>query len=643
VKTAVLNPELGNLGYVRVNKDPEDIEVTDIDDTAYPLPELYDNVPVGKVDGTPSIWTAEDIGLTYVEIPSSYLATNDFPASVLNIGKQNTHALKVALEDENCVGVKLDRVYYLYVNNGGNVKGTVSDYNRVVIPRDFIIDGEVNGEAVGGFCVFRVFAYVKASLKMNKCVVRKIKSDEYPVFWVDCSAGVDQLVLKDCVYTTGNDNPFYNGYYLNFANRAFYDSNYVLSEDNYLNHLYIDGCVCENGGQSFLHTSCARIDSSCRIINNTFEGIQNGEWICFTKDTANKPYGKQGSYCSCPMFIVNNTVTGKNDVVRSKVSSTYYTPLLIITSVLYCLHNNFSNFIGGTRYSKDSNDVVTANSIAVYDIYYFGSKLYYANNKIRNFAHITSRASIGAGITKAKGSYLPSGLVQHHHIPFVRYYKYNEYLNIEQDIAVIWNNRTYASDVIQEELDADDLVVLKEEIGFKFFGLSWGYGSTVGKSRIPLKAYVFSNNIINVGDGPIFCDTFGDYVISAESIEIEGNTFTAKNVVSNTYSAPNAAFTNRWLFPIFIAKYYTDTQLTSLVLKNNIFNVPSHDIHFFMAKYNSTENSTAYGTLLPPAEADINDIGNNTCPASSSILIKRYDIKGGAGSSASYKDYGSSY
>ena len=145
-----------------------------------------------------------------------------------------------------------------------------------------------------------------------------------------------------------------------------------------------------------------------------------------------------------------------------------------------------------------------------------------------------------------------------------------------------------------------------------------------------LKQFIFSNNVLNVGNGAITTDTFPNYAITAESVEIEGNTITAKNIPSDTYNAPGVSPSARWrwLFPIYIDKYYNDVEHTSLKIKNNIFNIVGHAIHFFMAKYNSKLNDSRYGTLLPPAEAEINDISGNTCSASSSILIKRFDIQG---------------
>ena len=602
--TAPFDRHVGNPGVFKFNKDPEDITVEDVRN-ACELPSLFDDVadediPVGLgVDSEiPHIWTAEEIGLKEGD--------NDTAA------KANVTAMKNALAHENCVGFKLDKLYSVRLTNLMNqisVPEKVQATN-IIIPRNFIIDGEVDGEAIGGLIVRNghgnVF-YTEHSLILRKFQILTYRVGSSASVFINTVNGIDKLEVDGCVfdgYGSYKDKCNYNIclYSDGSADHCPHDENWVPTQEYCINHIYVHDCKC-NGSHliyitgnvevltttnsdgstktSTVYVPCARVVKSFRIVGNEITNIK-GNGINWASGNDGKVYGDMMGYMSCPMYVAGNLFRGQDGLYRN--NGWYYDGLMAEISAVYALHNTFENFISGANEA----DGKYGDGIATYDMYFNGQKLYYANNTVSNVVKLRIGSTGASGVLKAKGCNInnrmfddPSVKNASLHTNVIRYYKRNQFLLDTDYIRSVWENRTpLTSQACIEEEDKitaalEDVMLIRLD--------------TYNNKEIPVDVFTFSDNLVDAGDGCI-CGSVNSAQWFATKAIFDNNVFKAKKMSSkewgnNADSGKIVSYT--WLFPMKFSTYYGDTMLR---IKDNKFHVGENlNVQFLLSRHTNSE------------------------------------------------------
>ncbi len=590
----------GNPGAFTLEGPPENV-TADMVRNAYAIPSLYPETITGPAYpagpayvGTPHLWTAEEVGLQ--------------EGATDAIGTSNVEQVKAALADETCIGFKLDRQYRLNVPFAGDSATTPNSYvngasgngGSIVIPRDFIIDGEVDGQAVGGFVSGQHWSayttgkgnlfYTEHSLCLRKVhtTTNHTATSPHAAYYINCRRGIEQLQAVGCVFDDNNGaGRNYIGMY--FADEAPHND-WVPVETNRLSHLYIDGCV--SAGELLTNMGLAtRVDKTFRITGNTITGITGIGILSSTMNT--RTYANLMAWMSCPLWLVGNTFEGKNELVRSRAD--YYCGALIENSVLYSLHNTFANFIAG---ETDSNG--STHHVATYDQYFNGRQLYFANNTSLNIVYL-SMYKVASGYMKAKGSgYMPAGAAEDGHLPLVRYFKDNRMLLCPSAVEAVWNTRTSSGN---DDIDhGEDSLTLSEAMTI-FIDVYTG--------GTPVSDFTFSGNEVNArwsGEEGVDDPGTGNIMGSMESTRwyatrftIEGNTFLASRISSVEWGYrcnTGVPYASTWIFPLQLSP---DWGTTSLHVRGNEFHVAENEtVNFYVSRY--TQATQESGILPRPSD-----------------------------------------
>ena len=584
----------GNPGAFSVSGNPEDITIETVRN-AYTVPPLHPHAPVGsEYIGTPHIWTAAEVGL--------------LEGSTDAIGRDNVTQIEAALADETCIGFKLDKQYRLNVAFAGDsaispssyINGASGNGGSIILPRDFIIDGEVEGEAVGGFISGGHWTgyttgkgnlfYTEHSLNLRKVhtTTNHSSGSPYSAYYIDCRKGIDQLQVSGCVFDDNNHKGRnYIGMY--FADEAPH-VDWVPVETNRINHINIDGCVSE-GDLITNNALASRVVKTFRITGNTITDII-GMGVCFATKNE-RTYSGLMSWMSCPLWMVGNTFVGRNELVRS--GADYYCGALIENSVLYSLHNRFENFIAG-EYYKGAGDT---HNVATYDEYFNGRQLFFANNTSLNIVYMSMYKAL-SGCLKAKGNgYIPSDF-DDTHLPLVRYFKDNHLLLCPSDVETIWNARESSG---SDDIDHNEANLALSEVMTIFLDTYTGGHA--------LKDFTFAGNEVNaLWSGTEGTDDtgVGNIMGSMESTKwpatrftIEDNTFHASRISSVEWGyrcTTGTAYSSTWLFPLQLSPFWGTT---SLHVRNNTFHVAENEtVNLYVSRY--TQSTQQSGVLPKPSD-----------------------------------------
>ena len=488
-----------NPGDISFSKRPEEITRDDVAN-ALTLPDLFEGIPVinqtwdemllddaqfarftDPANPAPFIWTARGAKLIapsakpdYDGVDSTakntlyneqldwwreYYSSTSGSVTTQQIANYNAQRLKdienahVAIDKNttgnhpNCVGLKLDKVYPVRYTGGDPKVRVPSSWLPLCFRprRNFLIDGEVDKKAVGGFVVRYGFLATTKSLVMRKAKFQRKDEQSYYSIYIDCEEGMEQLQITDCVFEQATpDSDDINtrkghGYASNFFYVYFKDcdpwaddTGEHLINYNYLKHTLLKGNTVY--GRGFINSDLARFSNSYRAIDNTFFGggaednLDVGRpyyalkgmtksFISHTNGNADSgssytfTYANRSSYYSCPLFFVNNKFYGPERAIAKRVSSsTSNESVGLETSQAYFIGNTIRNLIvkqtlfDGGRYAESH-----FRCHADYESYMSVTKLWFVNNVIQNVAWFTHLNDNSRGIFKGKGTGIPYG------------------------------------------------------------------------------------------------------------------------------------------------------------------------------------------------------------------------------------------
>ena len=545
------NPEEGNIGTVVINKDPEDITASDVI-SALTLTPLADNLPVGmkiyEVAAEGSGQTAD----VYFK-PGNTSAAKTYNTNLL------AELCKATGDYADCAGLHLDQVYFIKRDAWVSSLSAALVDNGIPIEKDFIIDGEVNGVATGGFSTTSHFFYTRHSLNLNKAVFETTNNQGYYAFCIDAVLGIDQVIVTGCKFLTSNTA----GKHFTFVARdqSPLDQDGILVENNFVGDVLFQDNEFEGANTIFqgwskrssyfrtytqdeddgqgntipaLQNNVANVlfKNSFRFIGNTVGNALTTPMIGMgvSLGTANENAGEYDTlkaYASCPLWMAGNTFQGKKGLARAS-SSGYYTALLAEFSKVYFLHNTVCDLIVAQNVYDYTNakGVTTRTNAAyyVYDLYASVTQLFCCNNTFRNLAKLTNDHTY-FGITKGKGVCVP-GVYTAEHMPVERLYFGNEYTVNEQEITAYWNQRTYPESAGAYDytpmIDYDDTVDINNVLSIKFTSGAWS---------IPIETFLFKQNTINA---PLL-ETIANDGYGAEHFIFEDNEFNTPAVKDDVY------------------------------------------------------------------------------------------------------------
>ena len=355
------NPTEGNAGVISINKVPELITVADVRG-ALTLPSL-----IGQGQ---SLTTAADAGLQ----EGTTTAIMDANAQVLRT---------LATADNPCVGLKLDKVYYARITKSNHYN--YASGSSIVLEKDFTIDGEVNGEAVGGLVTDGSLFYTQHSLTLNKARFSSTSTRGDAMFYIDTTPGVEQLDVKGCILTSASAGANYFMFGSN-ANLSPLDGNGYAIETNCINHINIDSCQIE--GHLVMKSSGLRVVKSWRFTNNTVTGIRGaGMNIGVGPDDFSVYMG----YMSCPMYVAGNTFQGKQGIMRMRKASGYYCGLLVESASVYMLHNTIRDFVSGHSEYVNASGTTKNYNAWTYEGYFNVTQVYFCNNIVTNIMRFDTK------------------------------------------------------------------------------------------------------------------------------------------------------------------------------------------------------------------------------------------------------------
>lgn len=554
------DPTVGNKGVITINKDPEDITVADVTG-ALSLPSL-----IGQGQ---SLTTAAEAGLQ--------------EGTTNAIMDANTQILKtLASADNPCVGLKLDKVYYARITKNNHYN--YASGSAVKLEKDFTIDGEVNGEAVGGLVTDGSLFYTQHSLTLNKARFSSTSTHSDAMFYIDTTPGVEQLDVKGCVFTSASSGANYFQFGSN-VNLSPLDGNGYATETNCINHINVDSCQAE--GHLFMQSSGLRVVKSWRITNNTFTGIK-GTGMNFGVNSGT--YVGYMAYMSCPMFVAGNTFQGRQGIQRNRKSGGYYCGLLAETASVYMLHNTIRDFVSGRSEYINSSGTTKKYHAWTYDAYFNTTQVYFCNNTVTNIMRFdTYRLDVGC--LKQKGCCVPAEY-NSGHMDILRYYKDNTF-NTDAKPMQWWADRasSYVADGndYTPEINADNALDAQ-----KFVAVTLVWGSTF---NIIGQQFLFDGNIVeanSIGGGSTGSSHW------AEEAVITNNEFRADNIISEGFS----------LFESVSQEVLFSFRGNEIELAGNTFTALNSVIRAIYLKYYTSQGDTG------PATVSMHD---NIVPNSSSL------------------------
>lgn len=590
---------VGNQGCVRVGKAPEDIRVDDVR-RALTLPFIDSKVRARDSYREPSLWTAAAVGLR--------------EGTSAEVGMANAAALRKAVLSGNCIGLKLDKVYYVKLPpaigyslpryyNGGDGKP-----RAIVLPHDFVIDGEVDGKAKGGFLTRDILFYTEHSLNLRKVRTVTTNGCKYFSYFVNCApSGVQEFQAVGCVFenTTADEGGRYISFYCQDV--CPHDDEWRPLRRNFIRHVYVDSCTFH--GHSAIQSDCLRVTESCRILSSTFDQLRGCGVELSTNN--NKAYANLMAYMSCPFFIAGNQFRGVGRVFRKRVTwVTYYCGALVENSVLYMLHNKISGIVAGeSRYLNKKGEAVNTRP-ALYDIYFNGQQLFYANNLVENVVRLT-RDREAAGIVKSKSHGIPikrllgsDGPSARKHRRVVRYYRKNVFRIDRAAVARMWQERSYPQDGgdYRTEMDYDRSLRLDDVLTLSI----QSYTGT-----IPVADFTFSDNVVDAGTGNIGGRLDSNHWL-ASHFTCDNNVFRAARFCSDEWWSLEKYPRREWLFPVRLTDYWGKT---SLHLRGNSFHATQKGtIRLLLSKYDKGQGNGKAETMA---------LDGNKCSGGSQIRICR--------------------
>lgn len=490
------DPTTGNAGVITFDKAPENITVADVRG-ALSLPSL-----IGQGQ---SLTTAAAAGLQ----EGTTTAIMDANAQILRT---------LASASNPCVGLKLDKVYYARITKSNHYN--YASGSAIVMEKDFTIDGEVNGVAVGGLVTDGSLFYTQHSLTLNKARFSSTSTHSDAMFYIDTTTGVEQLDVKGCVLTSASAgaNYFYFG---SNPELSPLDGNGFAIGANCINHINIDSCQIE--GHLVLRSSGLRVVKSWRFTNNTVTGIMGaGMNIGINNGT----YVGYMGYMSCPMYVTGNTFQGKQGIMRMRKAGGYYCGMLLESASVYVLHNTIRDFVSGHSEYVDASGNTKNYNAWTYDAYLNVTQIYYCNNTVTNVMRFdTNRLDLGC--LKTKGCAVPAEYFGGH-MDILRYYKNNTY-NTDAKPMLWWAARM--SDYVGDNNDYSPEIAADNALDAqKFVAVSLTWGTTYD---IIGQRFLFDSNVIeanSIGGG-----STGSHLWAEEAV-ITNNEFLAPNIISDVFS-----------------------------------------------------------------------------------------------------------
>ena len=559
--------QVGNPGQVTLHKKAEDISEADVR-SALTIPRL---------DKDATLFTAKQIGLR--------------PGTTDAVGMLNASVLRNIPAD--CPGIKLDQMYYVCLPKNGKFPGYKQ--RSIVLDHDFVIDGEVDGKAVGGFHASQLLFYTEHSLNLRKVHVVVDDSGKYYPFYVNTIRGIDQLQVTGCVFEGSGDTPG-RTFFLGSQDASPLDEKGFAKDDNCIRHVLFDGNTHQ--GSRMVASAGVRVTQSCRFLGNTIYDVTGVGISLSTDNTRN--YAVLMGYLSCPVYIVGNTFAGVGQVMKKRTKwPTYYCAVLVESGQLYMLHNTIRNFVSGkTLYTTRKGERIDGFP-ETYDLYANVTRLYYSNNHVTNVLRFTKeRANVG--IFKAKGCCVPRRF-RESHMPIVRYYSGNTYQTDRNAVLRMWTNRKYPADggdyseekAYDKSLSPDDYLTLNIQ----------SY-----TAQLPVDTLAYCNNTlqaVNIGgmlnSSQLWCSAF----------ICDGNVFDSRHITSEEYNTrkdDGKSVSNReWLFAVRGAGEKPSVHITG-----NRFTSTNTAIRMLLYRYSEGEPPTARQTV----------VRNNTVGRASRLVLK---------------------
>jgi hypothetical protein len=457
----------------------------------------------------------------------------------------------------NCAGVKLDQVYLI----------TPTGY-RITLEKDFSIDGEVDGERVGGLTTKKGFFDTTHSLNLNKANFTWTVANSYVFFNINYTEGIEQLLVTGCSFYKPTDSYALFNIPLSSVSPFENSNTWVLNSKYCIDYmLFADN---EYTGVYFIKTDSIRINKAALIIGNTFNhtyshplhfGIQN----CEDDDDPAKVEEAQNrlkrGYTCCPIWIVDNEFNGRDGILRPTSSGSYYASVLAEGHAVYMLHNDINNYISGYG----------STTTPTYDAYISTVVACFCNNKVSNLLKlVNTRGTFGT--CKAKSSGIPKGLSAYKR-PF-RIYVGNEYSIDEDYISGLWANRTSA------DINLDRGVSLENVLA-----LHLGYSTHDLCSKI-----IFNDNKIYY---PRIDGCAAGNPLSADVIEINNNVFTASK--NNDLPMKFNWFTDPESECPFIFNCHSGRKDGNKIeVSNNNFNIEDNPVHLLVVRSGTSSSHPPY-------------------------------------------------
>ncbi len=573
----------GNPGVVHVAKTPENITVDDVRG-ALRLPYLDAKVKANDNSDEPSLWTAAAVGLR--------------EGTSAEVGLANAASLRAAVRDSHCVGLKLDKIYYVKLplaagySHPRYYNGSDGKEKAIVLPRDFVIDGEVEGKATGGFLTRDILFYTEHSLNLRKVRTVTTNGCQYFSYFINCGPkGVEQFQAVGCVFenTVADKGGRYVSFFCEDINP--FASRWIPVDRNFIRHIYVDNCSFH--GHSALQSDCLRVTESCRILGSTFDQLRASGVEMSTNN--NKAYANLMAYMSCPFYIVGNQFRGVERVFRKRVTwVTYYCGALVENSVLYMLRNKITGIVAGESLFTDKKGQKINARPALYDIYFNGQQLYYANNLVENVVRLTKDRD-ATGIVKSKGHGIPTKRLfggaapsAKKHRRMVRYYRKNVFRIDRAAIAKLWKEHTYPEDGgdYRAEIDYDRSIDLDDVLTINIQDYT-GY-------NIPVADFTFSENVVDAGTGNISGSLDSNQWLVTH-FSCDNNVFKAARFSSDEWWSREKYPKREWLFPVRLSDYWGKT---SFHVTGNVFQARKKgNIRLLLSKYNKEQGDGHAATM----------------------------------------------
>lgn len=564
---AAFNGKKGNPGMIAIKKKAEHVTPDDVRKA----------LSLSWPEESARLLTAEEAGLR--------------EGDTRDIGMLNAAALRAIPAD--CPGIKLDKMYYIYIPPVGRTSNKSNGY--IVLDHDFVIDGEVDGKAAGGLITNQRLFYTEHSLNLRKVHVVVEESGLYFTFYINTARGIDQLQVTGCVFE-GQGARKGNTFYLGSNDTSPIAGDGRPVSDNCINHILFDSNTHQ--GKSLVQSGGLRVVESCRFISNTIYDVA-GMGICLSTDNKRRHAGLM-TYMTCPIYIVGNTFKGVDRVMKKRTSYTsYYCAALVESRCLYMLHNTIRDFVGGkSLYTTVKGEKINGYP-ATYDLYANVTQLYYCNNHVSNVFRFTKERT-NYGILKAKGCGVAKEYTDSHP-PVMRYYINNVYDTDRETVMRMWKGLTYPSDGGDYSMEEayDQSLAPDEYLTYNLVGYS---------AAIPIDTLAIRNNTIRAVNIAGMLNS--SHQICTHFI-LEGNTFDSRNITSEEYHSRSneekMTYNKEWLFSVWgVGKD------TSVRIAGNRFTAQKKAIRLMLYKYSNGEAAHARHTT----------INNNTKPSSSSLVIK---------------------